>query len=73
MAEKVQKMTCRNCHLDLEGNFPGREWDESGLGKAVCVHRRHGLMSECEVLEEERSVTSDQSMRCIESEEGIKL
>ena len=66
-------MTCRNCHLDLEGNLPGREWDESGLGKAVCVHRRHELMSECEVLEEERSVTSDQSMRCIESEEGIKL
>lgn len=73
MAEEVQRMTCRNCHLDLEGNFLGKEWDESSLSKAVRVHRRHGVMSECEVLEEERRVTSDQSMRCIEIEEGIKL
>ena len=52
-------MTCRNCHLDLEGNLLGKEWDESSLSKAVRVRRRHGVMSECEVLEEERRVTSD--------------
>ena len=44
MAEEVQRMTCRNCHLDLEGILLGKEWDESSVSKAVHVSRRHGVM-----------------------------
>ena len=73
MAEEIQRMTYRSCHLDLEGNLLGKEWDESILSKAVTVCKKHGVMSGCEVFEEERRVTSDQSMRCVASKEGIKL
>lgn len=66
-------MTYRSCDLDLEGNLLGKEWDESILSKAVLVCKKHGVMCGCEVFEEERRVTGDQSMRCGASEEGIKL
>lgn len=38
MAEEIQRMTYRSCHLDLEGNLLGKEWDESTLSKqSLCA------------------------------------